>query len=251
MFLHGLMGSAANWRRIIRDFEADFHILAYDQRGHGRSFQPVSGYAPQDYANDLLTILNELGWETIHLVGHSMGGRNALEFAHAHPRRVARLVIEDIGPNQDFEAVRGIERLLGLVPTPFPSRQVAKDFFDSEYPRLIADHPQPVVLSRYFYSNIVETADGRADWRFSKQGVLASVREGRKDDRWAMFRELSRPTLVIRGEFSDELPRPVFERMLSENPGHVRGIEIKNSGHWVHFDAPEEFIKALQDFFRS
>src|SRR4051812_15656878 len=98
VFLHGLMGSASNWRKITPAFENDYQILIYDQRGHGRSFKPISGYTPADFAGDLKNIIDELGWEKIHLVGHSMGGRNALEFAQLFPRRIDHLVIEDITP---------------------------------------------------------------------------------------------------------------------------------------------------------
>ena len=57
VFLHGLMGFASNWKRIARHFESDFEILIYDQRGHGRSFHPAKGFAPEDYAQDLFEIL--------------------------------------------------------------------------------------------------------------------------------------------------------------------------------------------------
>lgn len=245
------MGSAANWRRIIRDFEKDYQILAYDQRGHGRSFKPASGYRPQDYAEDLHGILAELKWEKIYLVGHSMGGRNALEFSHRYMQRIIKLVIEDIGPNGDLNAVRAIEKLLERVPTPFASKAEAKVFFETEYPKRISHHPQPVVLSQYFYSNIVETPEGKADWRFSKAGILESVREGRREDRWDMIRALSIPTLVVRGERSEDLSREMFDRMLAENPKYLTGVEIADSGHWVHFDQPEAFVSALQDFFKA
>lgn len=246
------MGSAANWRRIIRDFEKDYQILAYDQRGHGRSFKPDSGYAPLDYAEDLRKILDELEWEKIYLVGHSMGGRNALEFTRNYMHRIIKLVIEDIGPDSNPKAVRNIENLLALVPTPFASKNAAKIFFEETYPQLLGGKPQGVILSRYFYSNIEETSTGTADWRFSKAGILQSVREGRADsqleDRWQLVRQLRVPTLVIRGADSEELPKEVYARMLAENPNMVRGVEIANSGHWVHFDQPEQFVKTLQEF---
>ena len=93
VFLHGLMGSAANWRKITTAFTEKYHILLYDQRGHGRSFQPSSGYKPEDYASDLQQILKELGWEKIFLVGHSLGGRNALNFAFKNPKNLTCLGI--------------------------------------------------------------------------------------------------------------------------------------------------------------
>src|SRR5690606_32763910 len=108
-------------------------ILTYDQRGHGRSFKPESGYSPEDYANDLEKILNELGWERIHLVGHSMGGRNALSFASRFPQRVISLVIEDISPESNPGDVARYEKLLNRVPTPFQSKKDAKDFLLNDF----------------------------------------------------------------------------------------------------------------------
>jgi esterase len=250
VFLHGLMGSAANWRRITPAFESEFNILTFDQRGHGRSFHPPQGYRPQDYAQDLKHILDDLGWERIHLVGHSMGGRNALEFAVQYAQRVTRLVIEDIGPDASSFAISRIEQLLELVPTPFADRTAAKNFFENEYPQKIAFYPNPEVVSRFFLSNIEQKENGTQDWRFAKDAILASLREGRNTDRWDGYQNLKMPVLVMRGERSKDLPREVFDRMLKVLP-HAKGIEIPNAGHWIHFEQPEAFIQGLKEFFDS
>lgn len=247
VFLHGLLGSGANWRRITPSFEDRFHILTYDQRGHGRSFQPPSGYGPEDYAADLRLILQELGWGAIHLIGHSMGGRNALEFTHRDSSMVRSLVVVDIGVEASEEAQKSILRLLDLVPRPFPSRQAARDFFKNTYPQLIAFAQNPEALSQYFYSNIAETKEGLQDWRFSLEGVKASLREGRKADRWDLIESLSVPTLYIRGERSQDLSQVLFEEILRRNPA-IQGQVIQGAGHWVHSDQPEEFIQVVNEF---
>lgn len=241
------MGSLANWRRISPRFENDFQILLLDQRGHGRSFHPDGGYAPVDYAKDLAFILDELGWDRIHLVGHSMGGRNALEFANLFPKRTTQLVVEDIGPEGNQEAIDHIERLLAAVPTPFPNRLEAKAFFENDYASRIAWYPQSQVVATFLYTNLVEQPDGTQDWRFSKQGVLESVRAGRDRDRWDLVKNLSVPTLWLRGGQSQDLPRPIFEKILSLNP-YIQGHEIPDSGHWIHFDQPDAFIAQLKEF---
>ncbi|HEX4924826.1 MAG TPA: alpha/beta hydrolase, partial [Bdellovibrionales bacterium] len=123
VFLHGLLGYWANWRGIMSAFEADYQILAYDQRGHGRSMKPDGGYEPEDYAQDLQTILDELGWQKINLVGHSLGGRNAACFAAKNPGRVSKLVIEDIGPEGSTSGLEYFQNLFGKVPTPFPDKK--------------------------------------------------------------------------------------------------------------------------------
>lgn len=252
VFLHGLMGSGANWRKITPAFEREFQILLLDQRGHGRSFHPPQGYAPEDYAQDLALILDELGWgdQAIHLVGHSMGGRNALVFANRFPRRVNKLVIEDIGPDANLESARRIEGYLDMIPTPFPDKRAAKHFFAETFPQLVGGGAQARVLAEYFYANLRSGAEGKADWRFSPVGVRASVREGRARERWELLATLAVPTLVIRGSQSTDLSREVFDRMLQANP-KIRGAQIEGAGHWVHFDQPQAFIALLQAFFKE
>lgn len=251
VFLHGLMGSVANWRKIITAFSDDFEILLFDQRGHGRSIQPPvemgQGYRPEDYAEDLRQILDDLQWNSIHLVGHSMGGRNALNFAHRFPQRVIKLVIEDIGPDANAKAIAYIHHLLKLVPTPFANKKAARQFFLEEFARLIPNDPQKDVLAQYFYTNIEEKPDGTADWRFFKAGILASVDQGRSRDRWEEVAGLKMPTLVIRGQNSVELSPEIFERMVKSNP-LLEGVEIPDSGHWVHFDQPQAFMDSVRSF---
>jgi len=248
VFLHGLMGSASNWRRITPAFESDYHILIFDQRGHGRSFQPTTGYHPRDFAHDLQLILDELGWTEILLVGHSMGGRNALEFANQFAQRVKALVIEDIDPDNSSTNIEGIERMIEKVDTPFASREEAKKFFDEEYPLRIASNPQAKVVSQFFFTNIERKEDGRYDWRFAKEAIFQSLREGRTEEHWDSLRQLKMPVLIVRGESSRDLPRPVFDKMLQALP-QASGVEIAGAGHWVHFDQPEAFIQALKEFF--
>src|ERR1700722_10818094 len=119
VFLHGMLGSAANWRRITPAFEGDFRILVYDQRGHGKSFHPLRGYAPEDFAEDLRFLMDHLEIEKANLVGHSMGGRNALCFSGLSPERVSHLVIEDIGPEGSVKNGLELVKKLKAVPVPF------------------------------------------------------------------------------------------------------------------------------------
>lgn len=247
MFLHGIMGSGINWRRIATAFENDYEILTFDQRGHGRSFQPSTGYSPTDFATDLSGILKDLKWEKIYLVGHSMGGRNALEFANLFPQRTVKLVVEDIGPSLRPEALGNIEKLLNLVPVPFSSRREAKEFFEKRYESLISFNPQPRVVSKFLFSNLEDKPNGQVDWRFYKPGIMEALRLGHAHDRWEQVEHLKVPTLWIRGQNSTDLSRPVFEEILKRNP-LIRGEEIPDAGHWVHFDQPDAFIRVVKDF---
>ena len=249
VFLHGLMGYASNWRKVLSGMSEE-RTLAIDQRGHGRSFKPDFGYASEDYADDLQLITEELGWDSFILVGHSMGGRNALAFAHKYPQKVQKLVIEDIGPEPQFEAIEYYQKMLNSVPTPFPSRLEAKEFFLNVWPTLGVVHDNVMALGQYLNSNLEEKEDGRVDWRFSRAAILASVTQGRAKDVWHELRGLTMPTLVIRGQNSRELSPEVFQRMILANP-NIRGVEISNAGHWVHADQSQEFLRNILEFAKS
>ncbi len=247
VFLHGLMGNSANWRKIISGLEETENCFVYDQRGHGRSFQPEQGYAAENYAEDLYKILLEIGWQQINLVGHSMGGRNALAFAAKYPQMIQSLIIEDIGPIPNIDAIAYYENLLNQVPTPFAHRQIARDFMLREYPKRIQTKEKPETIAMFLYTNLHELPNGTVDWRFYKPGILASVIQGRSQEWWSIIEQLQMPTLWIRGENSNDLPREVYLQILEKNK-IIQGVEIHSSGHWVHIDQPDLFVKVIKDF---
>lgn len=251
VFLHGLMGYGLNWRKIISNLETTERILSFDQRGHGRSIKPQTGYAPSDYAEDLYLITQELGWEKFTLVGHSMGGRNAISFAAKFPEKLEKLVIEDIGPESDPTAPEYYKKLLGIVPTPFADRRAAKDFFMNEFParlkQALGSHENAETLGAYLNSNMEENSQKQLDWRFSVEGIHQTVLLGRAKDQWSELRSISIPTLVIRGQDSKQFPEEIFKRMCLSNP-RIEGVQVPNAGHWVHSDQPQEVIQILRKF---
>lgn len=245
VFLHGLMGFASNWKSIARHFESEFEILLYDQRGHGKSFQPSSGYGTVDYAQDLFNILDALGWGKATVVGHSMGGRVAVEAAALHPERIEKLVIADIGPVSDIQSMVSIEEKLNSVPVPFENRQEARTFFDTVFLQRFNNE----TVKQFFYANLEEKADGTLSWKFSKMGVLETLWKARTLQQWNQFDALKMPTLLLRGEHSQDLPEDIYEEILERNP-LILGKVIPNAGHWIHADNPQLVLKALQNFFR-
>jgi esterase len=247
VFLHGLMGFSNNWGKIIAALKDTERCLTYDQRGHGRSIKPATGYGPEDYGNDLLEILNQLGWDKIILVGHSMGGRNAFSFASRFPERVEKLVIEDISPAVNNDNLPYYENLLGHIPTPFSTREEARKFLMEDFVKTAKTKERADILAQFFYANMEEKSPGVVDWRFSKNAILESVRAAHQHDYWVEIQSLSMPTLVIRGADSKELSRENFEKMLAANK-MMKGVEITSAGHWVHSDQPQAVILALKKF---
>jgi pimeloyl-ACP methyl ester carboxylesterase len=135
-----------------------------------------------------------------------------------------------------------------VVPTPFANKLLAKEFFLNQFKPLVKGKTEnPDTLGQYLYSNIIETPEGKADWRFSKDAILGTVVQGRAKDMWNELRSLNVQTLVIRGENSKVLSRDTYQRMCVANP-LISGLEISDAGHWVHSDQPEEFLSAIRKF---
>jgi esterase len=246
VFMHGLMGYLQNWGAVTRAL-VPRQTLTYDQRGHGQSFQPKTGYTAQDYASDADQLTRDLGWDQFTLVGHSMGGRNALHFAHLYPEKVKRLIIEDIGPESRPMAHQYYEKMLASVPTPFSSREQVQNFFKNEWKDRFQPKEKIEVLSAFLAANIVEKSPGHWDWRFWPSGIIESVREGRKDESWLQIKNLKCPTLWIRGENSQELSKESFNKILQAN-SLIQGVVIPEAGHWVHSEKTQAFVQALLAF---
>lgn len=243
VFLHGLMGFGNNWKTMARHFEADYQILLYDQRGHGRSFQPPKGYSTRDLAEDLAQILDDLGWEKVTVVGHSMGGRVAVQFAHSYPQRVEKVIVVDIGPVADMASMLGVEEKIRFVPAPFASRDEARAFFDGPF---LEKFKNPVV-KQFFYANMDLDEKGRMNWRFFLPGIQEILWQSRVGDQWAQYRDLKVPTLLVRGEKSSDLKPEVFDQVLKENP-KIQGVTVPGAGHWVHVEKPAELLEIFRSF---
>lgn len=250
VFLHGLMAFAANWRKIANRLESDFQCLIYDQRGHGRSFKPETGYLPIDFAEDLNTITEELGWKEFHLVGHSMGARVAMVFAHQFPEKVKTLTLEDMSASPMPDSGIYYENLLNIVPTPFVSKSAVKIFFETEFLKLVTPRENPSVLISFLQANIEEKANATYDWRFSKQAMIDIVKQGHPQDRWLEVSSFKMPVLLIRGEHSHILSHEEYLKMLSINP-QITGFEVAGAGHWVHYEKYDEFVQILRNFLQS
>lgn len=242
VFLHGLLGNGQNWLPVARALEEKFTILLIDQRGHGKTQEVKGDFGPQDFSEDLLGVLFELGWEKASFVGHSLGGRTLFYFASHFPERVEKVVIEDMGPHKTGAVSQGTEEMIQSIPAPFKSREAAKVFFEGRF-----REQKGKVLSDYMYSNLEKKENGSYDWRFNKAGALRALEIGREQDFWKDYDAIEAPLLIVRGSESEHLPKNIYESMLERNH-HAQGIEIPGAGHWVHFDQSEAFIKSLLEF---
>ena len=95
--IHGLLGSADNWRSHLKVWRRSRRVIALDLRNHGRS-PHAEGMRYATMADDVIALLDKLSIKRAHVLGHSMGGKVAISLARLAPERVASLIVADIAP---------------------------------------------------------------------------------------------------------------------------------------------------------
>ena len=236
VFLHGAMERGASWRGALDDLAPSYRCVALDQRGHGRSDKPPSGYDREAYVADLERALDGLGLERCALVGHSTGALNAWGFAARHPERVAALVLEDMHAasrgGDEVEAWRG---WLESWPLPFPTMSAVRSYFAALRPS----------LGEPFCELFAEAADG---WRpiFEPTAILETIAGNEVRDWWPELAQVRCPTLLVKGEHSD-LSLAEAARMRA-TLAQGRLVVVEDAWHTVHHDQPEIYRELVADF---
>ena len=239
-FLHG--GSAhAHWFDLVAGrFTDRFHVVSLDQRGHGASQWGVPpAYATENFVSDLVGLMDGQGWERMTVVGHSMGGHNAMALAAWHPDRVRALAIVDSRPaippdRLDMMHQRGRRRT-----RLHPSQEAAAAAFRLLPRETVAD---PALLRHLGEMGVVEREGGWA-YRFDPECNGAR----KPADAWTYVHRITAPTLIVRAELSHNLPREQAERLRGLIPG-ARAAEIAGAYHHLTLDRPREFAAVLDEF---
>jgi pimeloyl-ACP methyl ester carboxylesterase len=240
LLLHG--GAAhAHWFDAVLPALADrHHVVALDQRGHGESAWAVPpAYATQDFAADLRALVHELGWERAAVVGHSMGGHNAMAFAAWHPERVERLVVVDARPSIPADRVEQMHARGRRPRRVHPTLDAAVGSFRLLPADTAAD---PALLAHLARASVAEHDGG---WSLRFDPACYGARQ--PIDVWPLLPRIGAPTLVVRGEKSPILPREMAERLRDGVPGATLE-EVPGAWHHLVLDRPEAFAATLLRF---
>ncbi len=239
-FLHGGAAHAHWFDAVIPRLQRGCRVISLDQRGHGESDWPSPpAYATENFASDLQRLMDQLGWPRMALVGHSMGGHNAMAFAAWHPERVAALVIVDARPHLPADRVQHMRERGRRAPRVHASEDAAVAAFRLLPPETVAD---PELLAHVARMGLTRT-DGGFRLRFDP----ACYAERRPVDCRPLLPRITAPTLIVRGEHSIVLPLDMAAAMLQTIP-NAELFEIPGAYHHVTLDAPEPFSAALDDF---
>lgn len=245
LLAHGLRGHAHSWDDVAAAFCGDYHVLALDQRGRGDSDWAKDGdYTTAAYVADLAGFCAALNLDKFVLVGHSMGGRNAMAFAGRHPEKVSRLVIVDVGPTLDSRGSQRIADEIKSVPEEFDTFADALEYMNRQN-----RFASPEVMRRRVQYATKELPNGKVGWKYD-----ALIREQRRngtvppaEDLWSALPNIACPSLIVRGAETDLLSSETAERMLATLPNPAL-VEIARAGHMVFEDNPGDFIAAVRDF---
>jgi pimeloyl-ACP methyl ester carboxylesterase len=235
ILLHGLFGSADNWGTIAKHFSQYYQVISVDLRNHGRSPHTDSqNYT--DMAGDLIELCDSLNLDTIHLLGHSLGGKVAIQFATQYPERINRLIVVDIAMRTYPDAQTYlIDAMMAVDLSTVRSR--------SEVDQILSSSIDNAKVRQFLLMNLVKTED-YLQWRINLPALKANYPAIRQAV--CESAQYDKPCLFIRGERSDYVRDDDVEQIKA----HFTQAQFASlpTGHWVHAEQPQAFIEVVAQF---
>jgi pimeloyl-ACP methyl ester carboxylesterase len=241
IILHGLFGSGRNWGTIAKRLANSYHVFALDLPNHGRSDWTEDMDYPH-MADAVVGWMDGRGLDSAVVLGHSMGGKVAMQMALRHGGRVDRLIVVDIAPVSYPRREH-----LSLI-TAMQAADVAAASRRSEVERQLEAGIETPMLRKFLAQNLVnDTASGGFRWQINLD-VLARRLDDLMDFPLAPEMEpYGGPTFFLAGGASDYL-RPEHEAAIARLfPDHAIH-RIDAVGHWLHAEVPGVFTEHVLDF---
>jgi len=239
-FLHGFMGSSADWAPLVRELEDEFHCLMIDLPGHGQSLgQPEEAYSVAGATEAVVKVLDAEGVSSCVLVGYSMGGRVALSLALRHSSRVERLILESASPGLRSKAERAERRTVDAERATRIEDDL--DAFLADWYRL----PLFASLARHdLVDAMIRTRSENDPAELAR--ALRGMSPGRQTSFWERLDEIACPTLVLTGALDDK-----YAAITEETAARIdtaQRVVLPKAGHNVHAERPSSFLEVLHQF---
>lgn len=239
LILHGLFGTLDNWGAQMRALSAQFDVIAADLRNHGRSpHSDEMSYAAM--SRDLLELLDHLQLAQVSLIGHSMGGKAAMQFALDHPQRVRRLIVVDIAPvrysPRHGEVIEGLKRI-----------DLSRLSSRSEAERILAEQVDSAATRAFLLKNLYRDEHKRFAWRMNLPVIEQQYAQIGAAPVGGHY---PGPVLFIKGGESDYLLPEHRQPILQYFPQAEFKI-IAGAGHLPHVEKPVAFTRLVERFLSA
>ncbi|GLU42629.1 alpha/beta fold hydrolase [Allomuricauda sp. NBRC 101325] len=241
IILHGFLGMSDNWKTLGSEYaEQGYQVHLVDQRNHGKSF-----HSPDfDYellAQDAINYMDHHGIKSAYVLGHSMGGKTAMQVATSHPERVKKLIVADIAPkfyppHHDF-IFNGLSKLNF---DEISNRREA----DEE----LAKHIKDMGIRMFLLKNLYWEEQGKLGFRFNYE--ILKEKMGEIGENIAPTAIYEGPSLFLRGDRSEYIMPNDYPEIKRHFPNSE--IEtIDKAGHWLHAENPKQFFEKSLRFLNS
>lgn len=259
VMVHGWMDISASFQFVVDCFSRDYRVIAPDWRGFGLTARPQADcYWYPDYLADFDALLDALlPGRTIDLVGHSMGGSIAMQYAGVRPERIRRLInLEGLGmaKSQPGEAPGRLRGWLDELRKGSRLRDYASH--EEVAQRLVkTNHRLPIDKARWLSERWSErTADGRYALLGDPAHKVSNPTPYRVDEVVATWREIAAPVLLVNAADDGSRLRLIRSREFGERLTAIRDLrqmQIDDAGHMLHHDQPEKLASLIEEFFHG
>ncbi len=247
VMLHGFTGSTTTWQQTIEELTADYHVVAIDLVGHGKTAMPntIERYSMEQHIADLREVLQQLEIFNPIVLGYSMGGRLALGYTVMYPKEVASLVLESSSPGLRTAEEQVVRRT---------SDAKLADRIEREGIEKFVDFWQQIPL---FHSQKKLSATQQQtirDERLNQQpaGLANSLRgmgTGSQPSYWQELSKLTLPVLLLTG--SEDVKFEKIAQEMAESLPNAQHETIKDAGHAIHVEKPQQFATMIKSYLKT
>jgi pimeloyl-ACP methyl ester carboxylesterase len=251
VIVHGLSYFSYDWIDVAAGVASARPVVAMDMRGFGDSARsPTADYSVPSMAQDIVAVLDHLGWGRAALMGHSMGGRSTAFAAARNPARIAGLVLVDYTPDNAPGGSQRVAKTVAGVPDRFASVDEAMQHFS------VDPHSPAGAAKRERYEAYLRKVDGgyeiKRDPHFARQ-FRRLLETGERPklgvDMWQVLGEVACPILALRGRQSDMFAAQTVPKLRESNP-RIELVEL-DGGHFIAGDNPGGLVAAVQAFLAA
>lgn len=255
LLIHGITSSSATWEPVIPALSEHAHVLAPDLYGHGNSDVPHADYSLGGFATQIRDVMDILGHEWATIVGHSLGGGVAMQFAYQYSEHCERLVLVDSGGfgREVSKALRagtlpGVELILPLIANRHVrNAAMATSRVLSRLPLRPRPRPSTIEVARG-YSTLAESPTRAAFVHTLRSVVEPGGQRVTSVDR--LYLAEGRPTLIVWGARDTVIP--VAHAYRAHDLILDSRLEVfEQSEHFPHMDEPSRFSRVLLEFLQS